>query len=87
LLVPVDDPAHRRRLVGVLEAGFKDTAKGRWLRADGTYAAPDMAGTRGAFRSQEALYRQACDAVRAAQRKQHTTFEPHRPPGLEGSEQ
>ena len=39
LMVPIDDPAARKKLVGQLEVYFADTAKARELLPDGQYLA------------------------------------------------
>jgi polyphosphate kinase len=77
LLVPVEDTAARRRLIGILETCFRDTVKAREIRPDGQYERilPPDGGE--AVRSQEALYRQACDRATRSQRSQVTVFEPH----------
>lgn len=80
LMVPIDDADHRRRLVDVLETTFSDTVKGRELLADGTYRTRRPRRGRTAIRSQEVFYRQALEAVEAAHKARHTSFEPHQPP-------
>jgi polyphosphate kinase len=77
LLVPVEDTAARRRLIGILETCFRDTVKAREIRPDGQYERilPPDGGE--AVRSQEALYRQACDRATRSLRSQVTVFEPH----------
>jgi polyphosphate kinase len=77
LLVEVDEPRSRQRLIEILDTCFLDTAKARFLQADGTHhrAKPG----REPQRSQEIFYRQACEAVRAAEKKAAVVFEPQRP--------
>ena len=79
LLVPVETPALRKRLMHILGVYFKDNVKARELKADGTYRAVQPTERRPAFRSQEVLYRDAVEAVRAAEMSRRTDFEPHLP--------
>jgi polyphosphate kinase len=79
LLIPVEDSASSRRLIDILETCLKDTAKARKLQSDGTYVRVKPTGKRKALRSQEALYLQACEAAKAAQKTALNTFEPERP--------
>jgi polyphosphate kinase len=55
LLVPIDDPDARERLLKIVEAGMADTAKGSRLRPDGTYERLGPAEGQAAVRSQDAL--------------------------------
>ncbi len=77
LLTPVEDPACRERLIQILDSCLSDTAKGREMMPDGSYRPP--AGGPGAARSQEVLYRAACETSRQRSKKRTTLFEPHRP--------
>jgi polyphosphate kinase len=77
LLVPVEDPTLRDRLIAMLETYFKDTVKARRLLPDGSYERAGR-GKRKKLRSQEALFRDARNAVKQAKRSRRTTFEPHR---------
>ncbi len=79
LLIPVEDPACARKLVGILEACFKDSAKARRLQADGAYVRVKPSGKKKAQRCQETLYQQACEASRAARKAEMNVFEPERP--------
>ncbi len=78
LLVPVETPALRDRLIGILDATFQDNVKARQMRADGRYERVTPAGKR---RSQEWFYRQAREAAEQAQRNEYKVFEPQRPAG------
>ncbi|OHB81962.1 MAG: RNA degradosome polyphosphate kinase, partial [Planctomycetes bacterium RBG_16_64_10] len=64
LLVPVEDPACRDRLIGILKAHFQDNQNSHQLQADGSYLrlAPDRAGK--GFRSQQLLHNQACQQIK-----------------------
>jgi polyphosphate kinase len=83
LLVPVEDPACRERLIGILKTCFRDTVKARRLLPDGTYKRVKPASGERPLRSQEALYREAAAAVQKAEQAQPTIFEPHRAAGSE----
>ena len=78
LLVPVEDPAARDRLIAILETCFQDTAKAHRLRPDGQYErlSPTQVGEE--RRSQDLLYRQARDRATGARRARVSIFEPHR---------
>ena len=78
LLVEVDEDACRKRLIGILDLCFADTAKARILQPDGTHvrAAPAKGEP---VRSQEVFFRRACEALRAAEKNAEVVFEPQRP--------
>jgi polyphosphate kinase len=78
LLVPVEDPAGRARLIAMLEACFQDCAKARALQPDGSYLRIKPVGRRRLFRVQESLYLEACHALQQADSSQRTVFEPLR---------
>jgi len=82
LLVPVEDPTARARLVDVLDLCLGDTVKGRKLMPDGSYT---RAGARkkSQLRSQQALFDQTAEALQRAVQSKRTVFEPHRAPGAE----
>ena len=78
LLVPVEDPAARAKLIAILKTHFQDNVKARQLRSDGHYE-PVKAKSGGALiRSQETLYRRAVRETEEADRARLTMFEPHR---------
>jgi len=79
LLVPVEDSPCRNRLIRMLETYFKDTVKATRLLPDGRYERIRPQGRRRTLRSQEVLYREACQAVHEANQSRRTVFEPHRP--------
>jgi polyphosphate kinase len=79
LLVPVETPALRKRLLHILGIYFKDNVKARELKADGTYKPLRSDDRHPPFRSQDELYREVVDAVRAAEQTRRTVFEPHLP--------
>ncbi|MCH8829626.1 MAG: PAS domain S-box protein, partial [Planctomycetes bacterium] len=80
LLVPIEDPASRDRILQMLELPFRDTVKSRELRPDGLYERRHAAEPEERFRSQESLYRQICEAVRQSEKTRRTTFLPYRKP-------
>lgn len=75
LLIPVDDPACRQKLMNSLKTYFRDNTN-RWeMQPDGTYQRLDSGEP--VLRSQETLYREACEANQADQQRGRS-FEPHR---------
>lgn len=82
LLVPVDDPALKQRLIQILETYFEDNVKARVLRPDGTYVRVRPRGRR-RRRAQELLYAEACQLVQAGGQSRATVFEPFRAAGAE----
>lgn len=79
LLVPIDDPACRKRLVKILYGYFKDTSNSWVLGEDGCYKRRTVKGGKENYRAQERLYQAARDATLEAERKRSTVFEPHEP--------
>lgn len=77
LLVPIDDPACRQRLLHAMDVYFADNVKARRLLADGSHvrARPDGEP----LRAQERLFLEAREAVVQAERERAIMFEPHRP--------
>jgi len=85
LMIPVDNKACKSKLKMILDSCFKDTAKSRRLMPDGTYekiADPKAKGD--GFRSQEFLYKTACQKVEDEAKSQQTVFTPHKSPEAEG---
>jgi polyphosphate kinase len=84
LLVPVEEPPIRQRLVGILETCFEDNVKARHLQPDGSYVRSKVRkGSRKLRRSQELLYNDAVTRLADAEQSPRTTFEPHRAPEKE----
>jgi polyphosphate kinase len=82
LLVPVEDPPLKQRLIQVLEVYFDDNLKARVLQPDGKYPRAKVPrGAKRRRRSQEVLYEDAVNRHQEAQQSQRTAFEPHRAPG------
>ncbi len=70
IVFPVTDPRLRRRLIETLEIYFADNVKACRLLDDGTYQRVPRRGP--AVRAQEKLYKDAVEAVRAAEHEQST---------------
>jgi polyphosphate kinase len=85
LMTPVEDHACRQKLSAILATSLHDTAKGMLLRADGTYVPAKPGRGQKPFRSQVALYQQACRRADEQLQAKRTVFEPHRSPGSAGS--
>lgn len=81
LLVPIEDPRCRRRLVSILEAYFRDNVKAHTLLADGSYERPDPPRGAARFQSQEALYGESVEAAASADATRRRTFQPLTAPG------
>ena len=78
LLVPVEDPECRERLIQILETYFRDNVKASRLEPDGTYTHLEP-GDDEPYRSQERLYRDVRSMLKREDRRRRTMFEPHRP--------
>jgi polyphosphate kinase len=66
LMFPIENAEHKGKVLHALRAMFRDTAKSRWLRADGAYRRrPPGRGER-PFRVQQALQEEARRAVSVA---------------------
>jgi len=81
LLVPVEDPPSKKRLIRILEAAFRDNTNAFRILKDGSSIPVAPAKGEKRFRFQEHLYKAASKAARIRQRERSTTFTPHRPPG------
>lgn len=79
LLIPVEDPQCRERLIDALEIYFRDNTKSRQLRPDGTHERLRPKSGESAFRAQQVLYEQARLALTSARQNRRTHFEPLRP--------
>jgi polyphosphate kinase len=77
LMVPVDDPACRKRLLRLLDVSFQDTVKARVLQPGGAYVRRKAEGRR-KVRSQKLLWELAREAAREAPGVRAGTFEPYR---------
>jgi polyphosphate kinase len=79
LMIPIEEPALKRRLVRVLEAYFQDNTQAYRLLPDGS--SQRLTRTKGlkAFRVQDHFYQQARKAAKAREHERSMTFEPHVP--------
>ena len=79
LMVPVENTAIRKRLMGILKAALSDNVKARVMQPDGSYVRMEpSAGAR--IRSQEVLYHEATEASQRSKAVRKRKFEPHLPP-------
>jgi polyphosphate kinase len=82
LMVPVEDPASRRRLIDILKTHCDDDVKSWTLLADGTTVrTATLPGKKKNINSQLFFHQQACETLRTAARVLRTTLRPHRPAG------
>jgi polyphosphate kinase len=79
LMIPIEEPALKRRLVRLLEAYFQDNTQASRLLPDGS--SQRIVRTKGqkAFRVQDHFYQQAKKAAKAREHERAMTFEPHVP--------
>lgn len=79
LMIPIEEPALKRRLVRILEAFFQDNTQSSRLLPDGTSQRLVRAKGQKAFRVQDHFYQQARKAAKAREHERSMTFEPHVP--------
>ncbi len=79
LMIPIEEPALKRRLVRILEAFFQDNTQASRLLPDGS--SQRIVRTKGqkAFRVQDHFYQQARKTAKAREHERAMTFEPHVP--------
>jgi polyphosphate kinase len=77
LLVPVGDSTCKRRLLTILETCFRDTSNAWQLQASGEYVRRQAELGQPTVRMQSTLYQAALDAIKHAEQKRRTVFEPH----------
>ncbi len=80
LMVPIEKPSCKRRLIEFLETLLSDTAKARRLGSDGSDERVRPTGRAKPFQSQEQLCQKAQAAVKALEEARPTQLVPHRPP-------
>ena len=78
LLVPVEDPEGKEKLISILGTYFKDNVKAHQLNEDGTYTSLKKSSDKKEIQSQEVLYHLAQKNLEEAERSQKLVFEPHR---------
>lgn len=83
LLVPVNAPAAKSRLLSILKTHFMDTAKARKLMPDGRYVRSAVPAGTEPFRSQAQLYARISEEVQEAEQMRPTMLEPHLPSDVE----
>lgn len=83
LLIPIEDPPSRSRLISALEIYFDDNLKARELQSNGIWKREKTRKKR--RRSQELLYEDAVRRLKTAEQSQQTVFEPHRAPEKDSS--
>jgi polyphosphate kinase len=79
LMIPIEEPVSKRRLVKLLEAYFRDNTQSSRLLPDGTSERITRAKGEKSFRVQEYFYQNARKAAKAREHEQAMTFEPHVP--------
>lgn len=79
LLVPIEDPASKARLISALETYLDDNVKARDLQENGVWKR-EKSSRKKRRRSQEILYEDAVQRLKSAEQSQQTVFEPHRAP-------
>jgi polyphosphate kinase len=80
LLIPVEDPRSRRRLLEILKIHCSDNVKSWTLLSDGSYVRTGtLSGRKKKIDSQQFFYDQACEAVAEAAKRSRTALRPHRP--------
>jgi polyphosphate kinase len=83
LMFPVVADGARRRVVGALEAMFRDNVKASVLRADGSWRRRRPGRGEESYRAQVELYREAEDERRRARHDGVVVLDPIRLPGTE----
>ncbi len=81
LLIPVEDPPSRDRLIEILKSYAADNVKARKLLSAGGYQKPKADGLAKPHRTQQYLYQLACEAEQQAVQRRRTTLVPHRSAG------
>lgn len=76
LMFPIEDPGHKARVLNVLRAMFRDTAKARWLGPDGIYRRREPAPGEPPFRVQQHLQDDAQRRALVARDRAGIAFRP-----------
>ncbi|WP_231742218.1 polyphosphate kinase 1 [Stieleria varia] len=77
LLIPVNDPTCRERLLETLKTYFRDNTHCWKMQQDGSYKKRSVSGKVERVRSQRVLYDEITKAFREAEMNRRTTFETH----------
>jgi polyphosphate kinase len=78
LMVPIGNPAAKKRLSELLDICFSDNCNAWKLNSDGIYVRCKP-GKIKKLRAQEILYEKVCTAIQSGKRNRRTVFEPHKP--------
>jgi polyphosphate kinase len=79
LMIPIETPTLKRRLLRILESYFQDNTQASRLLPDGSSLRLTRAKGQKAFRVQDHFYQQARKAAKAREHERSMTFEPHVP--------
>ncbi len=79
LMIPIEEPALKRRLVRILEVYFQDNTQASRLMPDGSSQRIVRAKGQKAFRVQDHFHQLARKAAKAREHERSMTFEPHVP--------
>lgn len=79
LMIPIETPTLKRRLLRILESYFQDNTQASRLLPDGSSQRLTRAKGQKAFRVQDHFYQQAKKAAKAREHERSMTFEPHVP--------
>ena len=80
LMIPIEEPALKRRLVRVLEAFFNDNTQAYRLLPNGASQRLTRGKGQKAFRVQDHFYQLARKAAKAREHERSMTFDPYVPP-------
>ncbi|MFU8780792.1 MAG: polyphosphate kinase 1 [Kiritimatiellia bacterium] len=82
LMIPIESPSIRKRLVAILKAALADNRKARIMQPDGTYkkVLTELTASASLVRSQESLYKTSLQASQQSRVARRQKFEPHLPP-------
>jgi len=78
LMVPVENPAAKKRLVELLDIYFSDNCNAWKLNPDDTYVRCKP-GRNKQKRAQEIIFDKLCTTIQSEKRNRRTVFEPHKP--------
>jgi polyphosphate kinase len=78
LLIPVEDPESKSRLIEILDICLKDNSNAWRLLSDGTYERLKPSGKKGSVRAQELLYQNVKNTYQKVLKTKRRTFEPYR---------
>jgi polyphosphate kinase len=79
LMIPIEEPALKRRLERILDAFFRDNTQASFILPDGTSRRVERPKKTKPFRAQEHFHQQARKSAKAREHELAMTFEPHVP--------